>query len=185
MSPRLRVNGRIPRPGNAFSAWAVSALSCGLVVVCGLLGGCAGSAAEEDDHAAHQIPAHRPRDFASAAVQLRTRWNALPKLDGRERDERRRELGDILRWLPEIAGESELGPRDWNEVQGISETLTSIYDRQSRPNPAPAPGDVDVEKLFDALDRIVPQAGHTIYGRSNSASESADHTDEATSAPHS
>ena len=163
MSLRFRV---FPEERRLAGALSTPLLMWGLLALPTFLVGCAGAPAEEEEHAAHEVPAHRPRDFPSAVGQIRSRWDALSTPGAVNPAERRNELGDILRWLPEIAGESELGPREWNEVQATSDELTAIYERQSGETGSSSPAAPRREELLEALDRIALHSGHSIYGRS-------------------
>jgi hypothetical protein len=111
-------------------------MSCALPHSCSLLGllccvgllscGCNASP-EHEEHAHHEIPEHRPRDFPHAALRIRHRFNQFSKLLEIRDDElvirKFNELQDIVRWLPELAGESDLPEAEWNEVQNISRSL--------------------------------------------------------------
>ncbi|AMV18292.1 hypothetical protein [Planctomyces sp. SH-PL14] len=134
----------------------------------GLLSGCSSTAAEED-HAAHHIPEHRPPDLPSTAAEIRSRWSAVRTVSPSEQPTRWTELGDILRWLPEIAGESNLNRPEWEEVQRISTELEAIHDRE-RPATAARPEENSRRQtLLDQLDRVASLATETIYGRRTSS----------------
>lgn len=139
-----------------------------LIVVLGILisSGCTSTVAEED-HAEHHTPAHRPRDLQAAVDQVRTRWpsgrSSTSTTDG---DTSRAELGDIIRWLPEIAGESRLGRSEWDTVHRIAIELEAIHEREGQSG-KPAPQDESRRQhLIDELDRIAPLATDSIHGAS-------------------
>lgn len=142
------------------SLWPVVLLSA---LCLGLLPGCSSTAGEED-HAAHHIPEHRPRDLPSAAAQVRSRWSAIRASSPSEQPARWTELGDILRWLPEIAGESNLGRAEWDEVQRISIELEAMHDR-GKPSGSVPEDESRRQVLLDQLDSLASRATESIYGR--------------------
>lgn len=129
----------------------------------GLLPGCSSTTGEED-HAAHHIPEHRPRNLPSAAAQIRSRWSAIRTASPSEQPTRWTELGDILRWLPEIAGESNLGRPQWEDVQRISVELEAMHDREEPSRPAPE-DESRRRVLLDQLESLASEVTESIYGR--------------------
>jgi len=96
----------------------------GLTVV---LAGC--NASPPGDHLEHHVPAHKPGSFAKAVEQLEIRDPFRPS--GREAANpvvQQAELLDIIRWLPELAAETDLRRADWNAVQQASLQLEQIAD---------------------------------------------------------
>lgn len=89
----------------------------------------------DDDHEpgiGHHIPDHRPGDVAVAVRQIRRRISELnwtPPADARESAQRHiHELADILRWLPELAADSDMGEREWDELNGLAHRLERWLD---------------------------------------------------------
>lgn len=157
---------RRPEVSSAKIVVAAMRWLCALVVLVSFASsGCSGPEAEEEDHEHHQIPAHRPRTLPAAAADIRARWVALPTLAEEARKVHRTELADILRWLPEIAGESDLAESEWNEVAAIAPELAAIEARLSPEGLLTGKDSARCGKLLDALDRLAPRAGMTIYGR--------------------
>lgn len=68
------------------------------------------------DHA-HQRPAHHPGTLTGAvpAIQARTE-----RLAGTEAAAARKELTDILRWLPQLAADTELNRAAWDEIAALA-----------------------------------------------------------------
>lgn len=129
------------------------------------LGGCSSSNAEaEEEPSEHARPAHRPHDLPEAVAQVRGRWAALATREGALQPVRRTELADILRWLPEIAGESQLNETGWRDVVTIATELAALFER--RPPGSPDGGNDATRRteLLEALERLSAQAGPTIYG---------------------
>ena len=90
----------------------------------------------------HGIPDHKPVSLADAVNQMPKR-HALTisefsagHVDRAEQE--LRELNDFVRWLPELAADSDLGEIDWNLAQSISLKMEEIGKRwsasQSNPN---------------------------------------------------
>lgn len=104
-------------------------LQYGLCVV--VLGtGCAQPAADHEDEA-HAVPAHHPRTFRRAVAEIGRRGAALTTagLDPASRERERLELLDIVRWLPELAADTELGRRDWERVRDAARDLADGVER--------------------------------------------------------
>ncbi|QDT56580.1 Transglutaminase-like superfamily protein [Caulifigura coniformis] len=81
--------------------------------------GCRGEAAEEA-HLEHAHPAHKPVSLQHAADDLKTRI-VSPTL--RSNDQESTEFLDIVRWLPELAGATDLKKQDWDSVLRDSQEL--------------------------------------------------------------
>lgn len=89
-----------------------------------MAGGCAGPAGDHEEDA-HALPEHHPRTFRRAVVEIGHRGGVLTSgmLEGPQWELQRRQLLDIVRWLPELAADTELGRRDWESVNDASRTL--------------------------------------------------------------
>lgn len=105
------------------------ALSWGICVFV-LVTGCAGPAADHEEEA-HAVPAHHPRTFRRAVAEIGRRGVALTTagLDAASRERERLELLDIVRWLPELAADTELGRRDWERVRDAARDLADGVER--------------------------------------------------------
>ncbi|QDU30257.1 hypothetical protein ETAA8_53760 [Anatilimnocola aggregata] len=96
-------------------------LILGLLSLVGGIVGCGSEA--KSDHLEHHVPAHRPHDLGEAVQVILVRWEALERewqADPVAARQKLSELIDIVRWLPEIAADSDLAEADWNRVQAIS-----------------------------------------------------------------
>lgn len=100
------------------------------------IGGCQRAKYEEPEH---HVPAHRPVDFPAAVARLETlhQWfltggdikeGALTG-DARISDaiDPFDEFHDVTRWLPELAGDSDLAEVEWGRVNGQSRTLVGAF----------------------------------------------------------
>ncbi len=87
-------------------------------------GGCAGPAGNHEEDA-HTLPEHHPRTFRRAVVDIGHRGGVLTSgmLEGPQWELQRQHALDIVRWLPELAADTELGRRDWERVNDASRTL--------------------------------------------------------------
>ena len=96
------------------------------VLILGVMmaGGCAGPAGDHEEDA-HTLPEHHPRTFRRAVVDIGHRGGVLTSgmLEGPQWELQRRQLLDIVRWLPELAADTELGRRDWERVNDAARTL--------------------------------------------------------------
>jgi len=101
------------------------------------LPGCgSGGADSEEDHGKHIDPPHKPATFAMAVREIEHRFDELAKpLAAEVRAERLVELDDILRWLPRMAGDTDLRRADWEEVNRLTARLVALRTAQ----PADAP----------------------------------------------
>ena len=59
------------------------------------------------------------------------------------------ELLDVVRWLPDLAGDSDMSETDWNVVSDASNKLLMILSDGPSPNPH------DLEKQIDRLEMLV------------------------------
>ncbi len=83
--------------------------------------GCALSSStteEGEDHLEHHVPDHKPKRFALAIPEVDRRFHELALVtEVKSTDARWTELADIVRWLPELASDSDLRKADWDVVQ--------------------------------------------------------------------
>jgi hypothetical protein len=105
-------------------AWGVCAVAVAT--------GCAGPAGDHAEEA-HAVPAHHPRTFRRAVAEIGRRGATLSNsgLDAGIRDRERLELLDIVRWLPELAADTDLGRRDWELVRDAARDLADGVERSS------------------------------------------------------
>ena len=91
----------------------------------------------EDDHDHfhehdHVVSDHRPADFADA-VRSMSRLNReiaeeMASGHAKHADEALHDMTDIVRWLPEIAADSDMPEDQWNEVDRQSAALTDLLE---------------------------------------------------------
>lgn len=106
---------------NAPYRWAMVLLSCLLLT------GCVEESASlhTDDH---ELPAHWPTDMADAADKIEERLVALesegvsPSSIG-DLDLIRRELAELVEWVPVIAADTDLTEGQWKPIYDYSETI--------------------------------------------------------------
>lgn len=87
----------------------------------------------EDHHLEHVIPKHKPRDLAASVVQLELRGAVVLSAQGTA--DARRELLDIVRWLPELAADSDLRRPQWERVTLVSRSLEELLLREHGMSP--------------------------------------------------
>jgi hypothetical protein len=103
--------------------------------LCTTLCGCQKGAAEEEE--AHHIPEHLPADFDQALTRVEQLvahlkdGAALEKLPTEVNVET--ELRDVVRWLPELAAQTDLKEEDWNVVDGATIELIEQFGKAKDP----------------------------------------------------
>ena len=109
------------------------------VAICGLLSiavsGCGtetttSQAADhaEEEHLEHFVPEHKPADFSAAVDSVQSRIQQLTSAkESRPRTEELSELGEIIDWLPEIAANSDMRRRNWEQVDAITVELADLF----------------------------------------------------------
>ena len=104
-----------------------------LILAAVMAGGCAGPAGDHEEDA-HALPEHHPRTFRRAVVDIGHRGGVLTSgmLEGPELELQRRQLLDVVRWLPELAADTELGRRDWERVNDAARTLARELESLAR-----------------------------------------------------
>jgi hypothetical protein len=92
--------------------------------------GCqASTSAEDDGRLEHHVPAHKPATYRVAVEQLQLRSQRLTDETASDQSATERaELLDIIHWLPELAGDSDLRRADWEQVQRVSQELEQLID---------------------------------------------------------
>jgi len=95
--------------------------------------GCHRASATDEDHLEHHVPPHKPQNLTSAIDQIERRFEALAHDQTSPITDRAiqlKELVEIVRWLPEIAGDSDLPEEQWNVVDQVSEQLWPLLQGQ-------------------------------------------------------
>ncbi|MBM4002059.1 MAG: hypothetical protein FJ295_02060 [Planctomycetes bacterium] len=98
-----------------------------------LAAGCHGTRVEESEH---HTPAHKPADFPAAVDRLLALHVEI--LNGRPRANDSldvfTEAHDVVRWLPELAADSDLGEEPWNIVYATAQRLEAILTEVRSPH---------------------------------------------------
>jgi hypothetical protein len=88
----------------------------------------------DEDHAGHVIPAHKPRTFPNAVRRLRELNDRIASgaAQGQPATASPGEPPlnialDIANWLPEIAAESDMPEKPWDEVNARSAAIVADY----------------------------------------------------------
>lgn len=106
-----------------------------LLAACATQVGCQKSPAEEEE--AHHIPEHLPANFDQALTRLEQLVAHLK--DGASLEKMptevnvETELRDVVRWLPELAAQSDLNEADWNVVDAATMGLIEQFGRAKEP----------------------------------------------------
>lgn len=126
------------------------------------------NSAEHHDHENcllhdHGIPDHKPASFAEAVQELpRKQRLAVSELKVGHLDhaqEAIQKLQDVIRWLPELAADTDLAEADWNAVQALSRQMETVV--QSWPTLSSQPPQQDVDLLADLIHQLKPFAEKT------------------------
>jgi hypothetical protein len=89
------------------------------------LAGCLQGPMEEPEHV---TPAHRPADYPAAVVRLDVLIQEIESDSARDTAtiDVFAEWTDLIRWLPDMAGDSDLKEPDWNRVNEATRQLEQI-----------------------------------------------------------
>ncbi|AMV33063.1 hypothetical protein VN12_13140 [Pirellula sp. SH-Sr6A] len=90
----------------------------------------------------HEIPAHWPADFQDAISKIEQRTEALKSTH--RGTETRSELVEIVGWVPEIAGDTDLPEELWVPIYRTCETLRRHLEKS----------DVEIVAYQDDFDRL-------------------------------
>ena len=106
-----------------------------MIAIAMLLTGCQGKqGVEEEDH---HIPEHLPADFDQALTRIEQlaahlgTGAALEKMPTEVNVST--ELRDVVRWLPELAAQSDLAEEDWNQVDRATVDLIEKFAKSQEP----------------------------------------------------
>jgi hypothetical protein len=115
--------------------YRMAILAACVLAVAGCRGGSSPGADPDhhEDHAGHIIPAHRPKTFPEAVRRLRELNDLIAHFAGKTEpaaapDDKTLSIAlDIANWLPEIAAESDMPEKPWNEVNARSGAIVADY----------------------------------------------------------
>jgi hypothetical protein len=122
---------------------------------------------EEESEVEHHTPAHKPASFPLGVVRLGDLHREILESSAGEARSTRgssemnvfHELFDIAKWLPELAGDSDLREEPWDVVNATADQLQSLLrdvlaargDEQMEVYRARA---TSIESLIDQLTRV-------------------------------
>ena len=161
------------KPTRRFSRFARGAAigAAGLLLLA--VAGCRGEhspgqdGGHDEDHVGHVIPAHKPKSFPEAVRRLRElndqiAWVASRRGTAASPGDGTLNIAlDIANWLPEIAAESDMPEKPWDEVNGRSAAIVADYrsilsgaaaDDGSRPMRDAGEAISGLEKILAAAD---------------------------------
>ena len=101
----------------AFAGWCALALT-----------GCLASP-DPGAEAEHHRPAHKPAEYPAAVARLRELHEeilsgAVPRPS--DQIEVHQELSDVVRWLPELAADSDLGKDAWDKIHATTQRMDAM-----------------------------------------------------------
>ena len=121
-----------------------SLIQATLLVTASVLSGCT-EGRESLHELDHVTPAHWPSSLGDAAEKLSVRTRTLAQPATSEpQEEIQRELVEIVGWIPEIAGDTDMVESDWVKIHQASENV--IKQMKSR-----SPDWTSLSKSIDAL----------------------------------
>lgn len=85
-----------------------------------------------DDHLEHHVPEHRPRSFSQGVTQIERRLaliTAGPADSNDDFEQQATELREILEWIPDLAGDSDMKKAEWDQVNAAARELLHEYNR--------------------------------------------------------
>ncbi|MFI4850459.1 MAG: hypothetical protein ACIAZJ_15235 [Gimesia chilikensis] len=89
-----------------------------------------GESTAEEDHLEHHIPEHKPKTYTETVKELDTRMRTLlNQSPASVNQEEKQQLEEIIDWIPELAADSELKHKDWDEVKQLSTELKSVFQQ--------------------------------------------------------
>ena len=109
----------------------------------------------------HGIPDHKPESFAAAVRRLVPQWKhlAAERRAGHQKhaDAELAIMLDVIRWLPELAADTELRKADWDRVQQLSKELESMV--HAPPPVTTTTASIEIETLVGQLQKLAESTG--------------------------
>jgi len=115
--------------------------------------GCDSTGDRDSERLEHVSPPHKPRAFPALVVALRERISALSR--GNPSTEDLDQLSDVIRWIPELAAETDLRRKEWDVAAEVSRRLGIQLDSTRTTGRF---GPDDVRKLLDLTELLQPLA---------------------------
>lgn len=137
--------------------------------------GCGHHEEDEDHHLEHLIPAHKPESFAETVTELKSRGPAV--FAGEATDDAQQELLDIVDWLPELAADSDLKRKQWEQARD-----TGLELRQMIANPTAEISQSRWNELVEELEELIPVSDTWSQQRHAEEASHSTSTDENSSA---
>jgi hypothetical protein len=98
-----------------------------------LIAGCGSGGAHPESE--HHVPAHKPADFPAAVRRLQelhaeilagARHRAADEINAYD------EMADIVKWLPELAADSDVPKEPWDQICSLAARLQSSLELASQ-----------------------------------------------------
>jgi hypothetical protein len=126
---------------NQLSSLLMKTTACWVPWLFAILVGCGGEK-ESLHEMEHEIPAHWPADFHDAISKMEQRIGTLKSTH--RSPETLMELVEIVGWVPEIAGDTDLPEELWVPIYRICETLRRHLEKS----------DVEIAAYQEDFDRL-------------------------------
>jgi hypothetical protein len=139
-----------------------------VVRLLGLLLALTGCQPVAEQEAEHERPAHQPRDFRVAIERLHQLHTELTSAQPRppEQLDVWQETYDLLRWLPELAAESDLPEPAWNRLDAtarqLEERIVQLINRDAAERLAMLrQAESEIKAQLQLLNQIRQEAGQS------------------------
>lgn len=120
------------------------------------IAGCGGTDPDQEEHAHHEFPEHRPGNFKETVSAISQRSWELANRGGKIGSLEFGHFVDIINWIPEMAADSALKKAEWEQAQEASKNLASLV----------LDPELDIKQLesvvaddLAVLKALVPKAG--------------------------
>lgn len=106
----------------------------------------------------HEHPAHMPPSFVAAISEVKQRISALKKAKAVDHQAQSQELRDIVRWLPELAGDTDLRKSDWDAVNESSKKMEVLLAPLLDGTDDRSASSSEMEKVVDSLQSLASKS---------------------------
>lgn len=162
---------------------ALARCLCGFSLFACCLGeGCTHESHDGHSLLEHVIPPHKPGSYAETVEQLEVRWNQLHEGRGASSAREISELRDLVVWLPELAADSDLDRRQWEQVQSLSNELVALQGKLAGGRVAAADRARWQQIMVSLQEFVAASDEHALRTRSTESGEAENSADEPTAA---
>ena len=92
--------------------------------------GCS-SDTDESEHVHHSFPDHKPANLQDAVAAISSRAHVLAHHGGKRQSGEFQEFVEIVKWVPELAADSDLDKTDWESANAAADRMLSQAESQA------------------------------------------------------